>query len=90
MRSLEFSSPSWTTSILVNDQAIKWTKAKVCIYADSVFFVGRMEHGPGAAERRWKGQVEDLRMYSSCQDAVGTDGEAIEFECTISRIFDIV
>ena len=39
-----------------------------------------MEHGPGAAERRWKGQVEDLRMYSSFQDAVRIDGEAIEFE----------
>ena len=28
----------------------------------------------------WKGQVEGLRLYSSYQDAVGIDGEAIEFE----------
>ena len=39
----------------------------------------RVEQGSGATER-WKGHVEDLRMYSSYQDAVGIDGEAIEFE----------
>ena len=31
----------------------------------------RSPQGPGTAERRWKGQVEDLRMYSAHQDAVG-------------------
>ena len=82
VRGLECSSPSWTTSTLVNDQAIKWAKAKACVHADSVLCVGRMEQGPGAQERRWKGQVEDLRMYSSCQDAVGIEGEAVEFERT--------
>ena len=29
---------------------------------------------------RWKSQLEGLRLYSSYQDAVGIDGEAIEFE----------
>ena len=80
VRGLEYSSPSWTRSTLVNGQAIKWAKAKACVYADSVLCVGRIEQGPGAAERRWKGQVEDLRMYSSYPDTVGIDGEAIEFE----------
>ena len=46
-----------------------------------------MEQGPGAAQRRWKGQVEDLMMYSSYQDAVGIDGEAIEFEWKFSQNF---
>ena len=52
---------------MVNDQAINWAKAKVCVYADSVLRVGRMEHGPGAAERRWKGQVPRIFdiVYSS-------------------------
>ena len=40
----------------------------------------------GAAER-WKEQVEGLRLYSSYQDAVGIDGEAIDFEWTISPGF---
>ena len=46
-----------------------------------------MQRGPGGAERRWNGQVEDLRMYSSCQDALGIDGEAIEFEWTTLQGF---
>ena len=78
----ENSSPSWTRSILVNDQAIKWAKAKACVHADSVPCVGRMEQCPGVAHRRWKGQVEDLRM--------GIDGEAIGFEWIFPYIFDIV
>ena len=69
-------------SVLANDQAIKWTKAKVCVFADSVLCVGQMKDTPGAIER-WKGQVEGLRLYSSYQDAVGIDGEAIEFEWKI-------
>ena len=32
---LESSSPSWTRSVLSHGQAIKWAKAKVCVYADS-------------------------------------------------------
>ena len=53
VRGLEYSSPSWTRSSLPNDQAIIWAKAKACVCADSVLCVGRMEQGPGAAERRW-------------------------------------
>ena len=30
VRCPEYSSPSWTRSILANDQAVKWAKAKVC------------------------------------------------------------
>ena len=79
MKRLEYSSPSWMRSVLSHDQAIKWAKAKVCVYADSVLCVGQMKDSPGATER-WKGQVEGLRLYSSYQDAVGIDAEAIEFE----------
>ena len=41
--------------------------------------VGQMKDTPGATER-WKGQVEDLKKYSSYPDAVGLYGEPIEFE----------
>ena len=60
VKCLEYSSPSWVGSVLANDQGIKWAKAKVCVYADSVLCVGQI-----------------------CQDAVGIDGEAIEFEWKI-------
>ena len=79
VKCLEFLSLSWAGSVLANDQAIKWAKAKVCVYADSVLCVGQMRDTPEATER-WKGQVEELRLCSSCQDAVGVDGEAIDFE----------
>ena len=36
LRSLEYSSPSRTRSTLVNDEAVKWAKAKAGVYADSV------------------------------------------------------
>ena len=67
------------SSVIANDQAIKWAKAKVCVHADSVPCVGEMKDSPGATER-WKGQVEGLRLYSFDQEAVRIDGEAIEFE----------
>ena len=55
VRCLEYSTPSWARSVLAKDQAIKWAKAKVSVYADSVLCVGRMEQGPGAAVERWEG-----------------------------------
>ena len=82
MECLENSSPSWTRTILVNDQAVTWAKAKVCVYADSVHCVVHVKDISGATER-WKGQIEDLKKCSSYQDAVGLDGEAIEFEWNI-------
>ena len=36
VRCLEYSSPSWTRSILATDQAVKWAKSQVCVYTDSV------------------------------------------------------
>ena len=47
---------------------------------DSVLYVGQVKDTSGATER-WKGQVEDLKKYSSYLDAVGLDGEPIEFDC---------
>ena len=84
---LEYSSLSWAKSVLANDQALKRAKAKACVHADSFLCIGRMEQAPGATVQRWKGQIEDLRKYSSHQDAVGLDGEAIEFEWIFSKAF---
>ena len=79
VKCLEYSSPSWARSVLSHDQAIKWAKAQVCVYAESVLCVGQMKDSPEAIER-WRGQVEGIRLYSPYQVAVGIDGEAIEFE----------
>ena len=61
-------------------------KAKVCVWGDSVLCVGQVKDTPGAIER-WKGPVAGLKLFSSCQDAVGIDGEAIEFEWKITQDF---
>ena len=76
-----YSSPSYARTASANDQTVKWAKATVCVYTDTILCVGQVQHISGATER-WKGPVEDLKKYSSCQDAVGIDGEAIEFEWT--------
>ena len=62
-----------------------WAKAKVCVYEDSVLCVGEIDQNPGAADAKSTGQVEDLKRYPSYQDAMGLDGEAIEFEWKISQ-----
>ena len=85
VKTLDYHSPSWTRSTLFNDNVIKWAKAKVCVYAASVLCVGPTEQAPGAADAKWTGQIEDLKRYSSNQDAFGLDGEAIEFEWKISQ-----
>ena len=79
---LEGSCPSWTRSMLSHDQAIKWAKAKVCVYAYSVLFLGQMNDSKEAIAR-WESQVEGLEMFLSYQEAVGIEGEAIEFEWNI-------
>ena len=85
--SMEFQ----TRSVLINGQAGKLATAKVCVYADSVLCAGRVDNIPKDAEDRWKGQVEDLKMDSPHQDALGLCGEAIEFDWTFfPRIFVIV
>ena len=73
---------------MANDQAVKWAKAEVCVYADSVR-VGQVKDVSGATER-WKCQVEDLKKHSSYQDAVGLDGEPTDFEWKNARIFVII
>ena len=69
VKCLEYSSPSWARSVLSNDQAVKWEKPKVCVYAGSVLCVGQMEDTPAAVEI-WRREVEGLKLYSSYQDAV--------------------
>ena len=39
---VESASLSWTRSVLCHDQLIQWTKARVCVYSDSVLCLGKM------------------------------------------------
>ena len=57
VKTLDYQSPSWTRSTLFNDNLIKRVKAKVCVYADSVLCVAKLEQNPGVADEKWTGQV---------------------------------
>ena len=37
---IDWTSPSWTISVLTHDQLINWTKPKVHVYSDSVLCLG--------------------------------------------------
>ena len=56
-----YSSPSWTRSTLVNDQAVKWAKAKVCLrWLRSICWSTRSR---SSTDRRW---VEKSQVLQHC------------------------
>ena len=71
----------WPMNKRSNGRRLKYVSTLI-----SVLCVGQEKDISGATER-WSGQSEDLKKCSSYQDAVGIDGEAIEFEWTFSQDF---
>ena len=61
---------------------VKWTKAKVHVYSDSVVCLGRLSEPP-EANQRWDGQLTDFQSTTSYQQLHGVDGKPIEFEWNI-------
>ena len=50
-----------------HDQVIKWTKAKVLVYSNSVLCLGKLsDHSE--ANQRWEGQVADFQLPASYED----------------------
>ena len=41
VKTIEWTSLSWTRSTLSHDQVMKWTKAKVRVYSDSALCLGK-------------------------------------------------
>ena len=75
----EVMKKTWRRSTFSHDQVIKWTKAKVRIYSDSVLCVGEMSFHKEAITR-WEGQVEEFQMCAVCEELLGIDGEIIRME----------
>ena len=48
-------------STLCHDQAIKWAKAKVHVFSDSVCCLGKM-HGHSEANENWKNQISIFQL----------------------------
>ena len=85
-------SSQWEKPVLLREQAIKWTKARVYVYSDSVLCLGKM-HGPEDAVKRWTDQVTTLKMCHTFRELQGLDGEPIDFEWKVlpgPTAFDIL
>ena len=78
--------------MLLEEQAIKCTKARVYVYSDTVLCFGK-QHGPEDAIRRWKDQVSTLKMCPTLRELQGLDGDPIDLEWSIfpgSKALDIL
>ena len=82
VNTIESASPSWTRSVSSHDQVIRWTKAKVRVYSDSVLCLGMMNDSKDAITK-WEGQVEVFKMSPSYKELTGIDGEPIVFEWNV-------
>ena len=78
----DVASSLWGKPVLLKEQAIKWTKARVYVYSDSVLCLGK-HHGPEDAIRRWNDQVSTLKMCPTFRELQGLDGNPMDFEWNI-------
>ena len=68
VRVIDSSDPSRVKPQMSHPQAIKWTKAEVHVYADSVLCLGKINE-PAEAIERWTGQLKDLHPTVSIQES---------------------
>ena len=69
---------------LCHDDAIRWAKAKVHVYFDSVSCLEETSH-PSEANARWILQIQYFQQSNEYAELFGIDGEPIEFEWNISQ-----
>ena len=65
--------------MILSDQTMKWAKARVYVYPDSMLCLGGLDTHDDAI-RRWKDHMSTLKMCSTFRELQGMDGEPIEFE----------
>ena len=78
----DVASSLWEKPVLLKEQAIKCTKARVFVFSDSVLCLGKMR-GPEDAIKKWNDQVSTLKMCRTFGELQGLDGEPIDFEWKI-------
>ena len=72
----------WMRSTLCHDQVIKWAKATVHVYSDSVLCLGKM-HSHSEANEKWRDQISVFQQDDEYAELFGIFGEPIEFEWNI-------
>ena len=70
----EMSIISWSSDQMGKSKSVRLCKFRSMSWTDE---------WQQRSDRRWEGQVEELKMYPSYQEAVGIDGEPIELEWNI-------
>ena len=76
----------WMRSTLCHDQVIKWTKAKVHVYSDSVSCLKEL-HDHSEANEKWWDKISEFQQSNEYAELQGTGGEPIEFEWNIFQGF---
>ena len=87
MTPIDWTAPSWARSTLSNNQVIKWTKARVRVYPDSVLCLGKCQIIQKRIEDG-KSKVKNFDSPILTGNHLGIDGEPIEFEVIFSLIVD--
>ena len=59
-------------STLLPGTVIKWAKAKVHVYSDSVLCLGQMNEHP-EANVKWNDQIQDVRQSNAYRELLGTN-----------------
>ena len=76
---IEWTFTPWMRFTLLHDTVVKWAKAKVHVYSDSVLCPGEIyEHAE--ANAKWKDQLQYFQPSNKFKDLCGIDGEPLEFE----------
>ena len=78
----DVASSLWEKPVLLQEQATKWTKARVYVHSDSVLCLGK-QHGPEDAMRRWSDQVSTLKMCYTFRELRGLGGDPTELQWKI-------
>ena len=79
LSSMKHDFSPWIRSTLCHGQIIKWTKAKVHVYSDSVLCLGKL-HNHSEANETWRDQFSDFQRSNEYAELYGIDGEPLEFE----------
>ena len=65
----------WMRMTLCHDHVIRWAKAKVHVYSDSVLSLGRINH-PSEANIKWK---EQIRYFQPSHEYAGLLRAGVEY-----------
>ena len=87
VETIPWEKHSWKClSLIGDDRIINLQRAKVYVFSDSVFCLGKIHQNPESTEA-WKQRIEWITSSQSCRNFDGISGEPTEFEWNIFQGF---